>query len=381
MTGGRAPGATAPGRSRATRVVFFVAGATMASWAPLVPFAKARAEVDDGLLGLLLLCFGTGSLLTMPLAGHVVARFGARAVIATSAVIACTGLGLLTVATDPLALAAALLWFGAGLGALDVSMNLQAIAVERDAGRAMMSGFHAGFSLGGLGGALAMASMLSAGLPPHVAALATGAVLVVASLAACRFALDERASTAGPMFGIPRGIVLLIGALCFASFLVEGAVLDWSAVLLSSVRGVDRSRAGIGYAVFSAAMVVGRLAGDRVVERVGRRTTLTSGTALAACGIALVAAVDAWPVTVAGFAVIGIGCASLVPILFTAAGRQTAMPERLAVPAVTTLGYAGLLAGPAAIGFVAGRTSLSTAFALLCLLMAGAAILSRRMAA
>ena len=368
-------------RALATRVVFFVAGATMASWAPLVPFAKSRAGVDDGMLGLLLLCFGAGSLLTMPLAGRLVARLGCRAVIMASAVVASLGLCALPLASGPTALAAALLIFGAGLGALDVSMNLQAIAVERAAARAMMSGFHAWFSIGGIAGSLAMASLLSAGVPPRVGTVVLATCLVVAGLVASRGSIAARAASVGPMFGVPRGVVLLIGALCFASFMLEGAVLDWSAVLLSSVRGVDVAHAGVGYAAFSAAMVAARLTGDRVVERLGRRTTLTGGATLAACGTALVAGVDAWPVTVGGFVLIGLGAANCVPILFTAAGRQTTMPESLAVPAVTTLGYAGLLAGPAVIGLVAGRTGLPTAFALLCLLMTCAALGSRRMPA
>ena len=366
-------------RALATRMVFFVAGATMASWAPLVPFAKSRAGVDDGMLGLLLLCFGTGSLLTMPLAGRLVARLGCRVVIRTSAIVAALGLCALPLSSGPIELAAALLLFGAGLGALDVSMNLQAIAVERAAASAMMSGFHAWFSIGGIVGSLAMASLLSAGMPPRGGTATIAACLVVACLVASRWAMAEPASSVGPMFGVPRGIVLLIGALCFASFLLEGAVLDWSAVLLSSVRGVDVAHAGIGYAAFSAAMVAARLTGDRVVGRLGRRTTLTGGAVLAACGAALVAGVEAWPVSVAGFVLIGVGAANCVPILFTAAGRQTTMAESLAVPAVTTLGYAGLLAGPALIGLIAGRTGLPTAFAWLCLLMTAAALGSRRM--
>jgi predicted MFS family arabinose efflux permease len=359
--------------------VFLVAGAAMAAWAPLVPFAKANANVDNSVLGLVLLCLGGGSLITMPLAGRLVARYGCRVVILASALLACAMLPLLTVASSPVLLAVSLLLFGAGIGAMDVSMNLQAIVVERDAGRAMMSGFHAMFSLGGILGALAMSGALAAGMSPTFASSVIVAALVIACIASASHLITQRSAHPGPMFGIPRGIVLLIGALAASCFLMEGAVLDWSAIYLSSIRGLDVSRAGIGYAAFSAAMVLGRSTGDRVVERFGRRTTLTTGAACAAFGVALVVSMPDWRASVVGFMVIGLGCSNVVPILFTAAGRQTVMPESLAVPAVTTMGYAGLLAGPAAIGLIAGQVGLTIAFALLAVMMSAAALLGRRL--
>lgn len=361
--------------------MFLVTGAAMSSWAPLVPYAKMRVGLDDSSLGLVLLCFGCGSLITMPLAGRVVASHGGRLVILSSATLALAMLPMLALASNTLMLASALLLFGAGLGALDVSMNLQAIVVERDAGHSMMSGFHALFSLGGIVGALSMSTMLSLGLPPVAATLAISTALACACMASAPQLLSNRSSEPGPMFGIPRGIVLLIGALCCACFLIEGAVLDWSAIFLSSTRGLDVARTGLGYAAFSVAMVIGRLTGDRVVSRFGPRSTLTSGALCAALGLAVVALVPDWRVTVIGFMVVGIGCANIVPILFTAAGRQTVMPESLALPAVTTLGYVGLLAGPAGVGLVAGQTSLALAFTGLAGLMLLSAVLGRRLPA
>jgi MFS family permease len=146
-----------------TRIVFFIAGFVMAAWAPLVPFAKARAAIDDGVLGLILLCLGVGSIVTMPLSGALAARFGCRLVIAASTVLLCLTLPLLaTVATLPL-LVAVVLVFGAGVGALDVAINIQAIIVERASGRPMMSGFHGQFSLGGIAGAAGVTALLGAG--------------------------------------------------------------------------------------------------------------------------------------------------------------------------------------------------------------------------
>ena len=169
----------------------------------------------------------------------------------------------------------------------------------------------------------------------------------------------------GPAFAWPRGAVLLIGALCFIAFLAEGAILDWSALLLTGSHAVGASIAGLGYASFSAAMTAGRLTGDRVVERFGATRTVVAGSIVAALGLAVAALAPAWPAALAGFALVGLGCANVVPVLFSAAGRQHDMPESVAMPAIMTLGYAGLLTGPAAMGFIAQATSLATAFVVL----------------
>jgi MFS family permease len=158
-------------------------------------------------------------------------------------------------------------------------------------------------------------------------------------------------------------------------------MLDWSAVFLSTVRDVPLARAGAGYIAFSIAMTIGRFAGDRVVHRFGGRAVLSGGALVAAGGLAVTALLPSQAAAIAGFALVGLGAANVVPVLFTGAGRQTAMPESLAVPAMTTIGYAGLLAGPAAIGFVAHRTGLVTAFALLAMLMTGVAFGGRRLSA
>jgi MFS family permease len=181
----------------------------------------------------------------------------------------------------------------------------------------------------------------------------------------------------GPAFALPHGIVLLIGALCFVLFLTEGAVLDWSAVFLTSVRGMEKSYAGLGYAAFATTMTIGRLTGDRVVQRFGGTRVIVFGSICAAAGFVLATLVPSWQAALLGYALVGVGCSNIVPVLFTSVGRQSAMPENVAVPAITTLGYAGILAGPAAIGFVAHATSLSIAFLILAVMLLGVALSSR----
>jgi len=353
----------------------------MAAWAPLVPLAKARSGLDEAALGLVLLCFGAGSLVAMPLAGLSSAHFGSRRVVLASVATLCVALPLLAIVERPVALAIVLLVFGAGLGGIDVAMNLQAIAVERASGRAMMSGFHGMYSVGGIVGASGVALALSAGLDVIATVVGIALALAVAIAVVSHGLLADVTRDRHARFALPHGIVLLVGLLTCAAFLVEGAVLDWSAVFLTQVRDVDVTHAGAGYIAFSIAMTIGRFGGDRVVQRFGGRPVLAAGALTAALGIAVAALVASPLASIAGFALVGFGSSNIVPVLFTTAGKQTVMPESLAVPTMTTMGYAGLLAGPALIGFVAHATSLATAFVLLAAMMIVVAVVARRLAA
>ena len=354
----------APGlpEQRSTRAAFFVAGFGMAAWAPLVPYAKDRLAVGEGTLGLLLLCLGAGSVAAMPLSGALAARFGCRRVIWAASLVICAALPLLATASSVPLLAAALMLFGAGVGTVDVAINVQAVVVERAAGRTLMSGFHGLFSVGGIAGAAGVGAVLWTGGSPLLATLCTAVAIVAALLAFGGALLRDGGDRDGPAFAVPRGAVLLVGGLCFVSFLAEGAMLDWSALILTALHGMDPARSGLGYALFSVAMTAGRLAGDRIVRALGGRTVLLCGGSCAAAGMALAVLAPSSPAALAGFALVGAGASNIVPVLYSALGRQRAMPANLAVAAVTTLGYSGILAGPAGIGLVAGAAGLPAAF-------------------
>lgn len=371
-----APG---PVEQRATRIVFFITGFGNSAWAALVPFAKGRAEISDGALGLLLLCLGIGSIVTMPISGAFAARFGCRRVIiAAGLVIAATLPFLATLSSLPL-LVVTLMLFGAGIGAIDVAMNIQAILVERASGRSMMSGFHGLFSLGGIAGAGGMVALLISGASPLVATLCVSVGVLLGIAVSGAHLLPYGARNDGPAFAWPHGIVLFIGMLCFVLFLAEGAVLDWSAVFLTSVRHLATSYAGLGYAAFATTMTIGRLAGDRIVDWLGSRRVVFVGGLCAAAGFVLSTAVPSWQLALLGYALVGAGCSNIVPVMFSSVGRQTVMPENVAVPAVTTLGYAGILAGPAGIGFVAHSTSLPVAFLILAGMLVAVALSGRKL--
>lgn len=365
-----------PGRleQMSTRVAFFIAGFGIAAWAPLVPYAKARAGLDEGTLGLLLLCLGVGSIIAMPLAGLLATRFGCRRVVSAGVLLICAALPLLATVSSIPALIAALFMFGAGLGTVDSTVNLQAVIVERASGKTMMSGFHGLFSLGGIVGAAGVSALLGLGVSPLGATLVVNVMLIVALLKAAPHLLPYGSESSGPAFAVPHGIVLFIGMMCFIVFLTEGAVLDWSAVFLASERGIDTAYAGLGYAAFALTMTAGRLTGDAIVRRLGATKVMVFGGLTAAVGLALATFAPSWQAALVGYALVGAGCSNIVPVLYTAVGKQTVMPESIAVPAITTLGYAGILAGPALIGFVAHGSSLSFAFGLMAVLLVAVAI-------
>lgn len=365
-----------PGRleQMSTRVAFFIAGVGIAAWAPLVPYAKARAGLDEGTLGLLLLCLGVGSILAMPMAGLLATRFGCRRVAVGGTLLICAALPLLATVTSIPALTVALFMFGAGLGTVDSTVNLQAVIVEKASGKTMMSGFHGLFSLGGIVGAAGVSALLGLGISPLGATLVVIVLLLAALAKAAPHLLPYGSESSGPAFAVPHGIVLFIGGMCFIVFLAEGAALDWSAVFLAQERGIDTAYAGLGYAAFALTMTVGRLTGDRIVRRLGATRVIVFGGTTAAAGLCLATFAPGWELALVGYALLGAGCSNIVPVLYTAVGKQTVMPESIAVPAITTLGYAGILAGPALIGFIAHASSLSFAFGLMALLLVAVAI-------
>ena len=349
----------------AARAFFFIGGFGTATWAPLVPLLRERLMVGDDVLGMLLLCIGVGSLLTMPLSGALAMRLGCRRVVMTAAVLFATIL-LLVSCVDALSLAVPIvLIFGAVMGCIDVVVNIVAVLVEKGIGRRIMSGMHAFWSLGGFVGAGLYGVWVGLlGLTPFQStAIAAGLILLLTAVFGRH--LIPYGGGGGALLALPRGIIVFVGMTAFIAFLSEGAVMDWGGVYLTTVRGMDLALAGTGYSVFSAAMLMMRFLGDRVVQRIGALFVAVGGALLAFGGILLVmfAPVDA--LLYVGFFAIGIGSANIVPVFFSLMGRQNVMPVSAAVSAVSTMGYLGILAGPAAIGFVSSLTTLQTAFAML----------------
>ncbi|WP_312680548.1 MFS transporter [Stutzerimonas nitrititolerans] len=368
----------APIVRHATRTGFFIAGFGLAVWAPLVPYVRERIEMSDALFGMLLLCIGIGSLTWMPLSGLLIARQGIRPVIlgcVATLVLALLGMAL----TESIwLLGIALFCFGGSLGVLDVVLNVQSLLVERELGRRMMSNFHGMFSLGSICGALVLTGLLTLGLSPASGTLLMIALIVIANFLVMGGYLARKAPAGGVAFVRPSGLVLLVGALCFVVYLAEGAVLDWSALYLTGEKQLETSSGGLGYAAFALMVTVGRFAGGRVVNSLGTARVVAFGGLLAAAGIGLSIITDHWALALLGYGLCGLGCANVSPVLISSLSRQDAMPVHLAVTAATTVGFAGVLVGPAMIGLIAHYSSLTMAFVLLALLLASLVIGSRR---
>lgn len=354
----------------AVRALFFVGGFGSASWAPLVPYLKARLAIEDDVLGMLLLCVGIGSLVTMPVSGTAAERFGCRRVLLTAGTLfAMMLLGLSVVDVLPLAVVLLLL-FGASMGAIDTVVNIAAVLVEQASGRRLMSGFHGFWSVGGFVGAGLFGLWVgTVGLTPLASTVIAAAIIAAVMLVARSGLLPYGGGGGGALIAIPRGIVASIGAIACIAFLVEGAVMDWGGVFLTTVRGMDMAMAGTGFAIFSAAMLVMRLTGDAIVSRLGQRAVVLGGTLTTMLGFLGVIYLPGAAMYL-GFFAIGVGAANVVPVFYSLLGRQDVMPLSTAVPAVSTLGYLGVLMGPAAIGFLAHAIGIADAFLFLALLVA-----------
>lgn len=364
------PSADSPATRLATRLLFLVAGFGYSCWAPLVPFTKANLGIDERVLGLLFLCIGAGSIGAMAVTGPLTVRFGSKPVLVGSGFGFALSLALLPLSGTTFTLGMNLAAFGATLGALDVAMNLHAVEVERAAGQPLMSGFHALFSIGGFSGAAFMTFLLSQHVELLHGTLLCAALMVAVMVVATPRLLRSGERKEGPMFVLPRGLVLVIAILACITFLVEGALLDWSALLITGNGLFPVAQGGLGYIFFSVAMTAGRLTGDAIASRIGDHKTMLYGGGIALGGFVVLLTAPAGAIALAGFVLIGLGCSNIVPVLFRRAAAQKAMPPGLAIAAISTTGYAGILAGPAGIGFVAKATGLPVAFWMLAGLLA-----------
>ncbi|OLF18481.1 MFS transporter [Actinophytocola xanthii] len=360
-------------RLRAARVATFaffgLNGLAVGMWFVHIPAVEQRTGVDHATLGLLLLLLGGGAFGGMQLAGPLTDRFGPRLVVPLSAVFCSSALVLPGLATNGLALGAGLFVLGFGNGCLDVSMNAHAVEVEHGYGRAVMSAFHAAWSIGGFAAAVVGARTLSWGWDPATTLAATGGIAVAIALAATPALLRRAPAPPGERpakRGRRRtpGRIWAMAGLAVLLMLAEGVANDWSVLHLSTVLDAPEATAAFAYGAFAAAMTVGRLITDPVVRRVGPVAVVRYGSAIAAVGL-LTASLAPWvPLALAGWTLFGIGLSGSVPQLFSAAGHADRANAGANVSRVAGLGYLGILAGPAIIGPMTELMPLNVAFLL-----------------
>ncbi|BBE74129.1 MFS transporter [Oharaeibacter diazotrophicus] len=343
--------------------IFLVNGMLLGSWAPQVPIVKTRLGLSDLELSAALLAMAIGAVVTMPFTSPLVARFGSAPVTRISAAAMALGLPLAALAPSYAFLLPACLLFGGGMGLSDVGMNTQAVEVETAWRRPIMSGLHAMFSVGGFlaAGAGGLALALTS---PTVHALAAAAVALAIVALAGPMLLPGRPEGHGHGgLALPTGPVLVLSLLTFATFMAEGAMLDWTAVWLHEDRGASPALAAAGYSAFACGMAIGRFSGDAVRARTSAVPLVAVGAALAALALAAAVALAEPVAAIAALGVAGLGLSNVVPVLFTAAGKAPGQTAAGGVAAVATTGYLGILAGPPVIGWIAEHAGLSAAFA------------------
>ena len=370
----------------ATRLSFFSLGFATAAWAPLIPFAQQRLNLNHADFGLLLLCMGIGSMIAMPATGALVKRWGCRPLIALALMLLMVLLPSLTMWSSIVTMAVALFIFGSAAGCLGVAINLQAVVVEKHSVRALMSSFHGMCSLGGLTGAMLVTALLAVGLSPLMSTLSVVLILLViggVAIPSCltSFEQDEKpledTTQAPKKLYRPDGIILLIGVMCFIAFLSEGAAMDWGGIYLTSKYQLNPAFAGLAYTFFALSMTTGRFAGHILLKQWGEKNIVTYSAIGAAIGMAVIVTAPVWQVVVLGYALLGLGCSNIVPVMFSRVGRQNNMPKAAALSLVSTIAYTGSLSGPALIGLIGEWTGLSTVLTGVAVLLFIIALLNR----
>ena len=354
-----------------TRFSFFGLGFATAAWAPLIPFAQQRLHFNHADFGLLLLCSGLGAMLAMPATGKIVQRVGCRVPIGFALLLLAVLLPSLSLWTSPLMMAITLFLFGTAAGSLGVALNIQAVVVEKNSLKSLMSGFHGMASLGGLAGVLTITALLALSISSVMSAFAVSLLLVIIIFLSVPYSIKAVENTSLEASSkvkksirqrLPQPLIILIGIACFIIFMVEGAAMDWSGIYLTQQYGVNTAFAGLAYTFFAIAMTTGRFTGHYLIRYFGEKKLLNYSAICATLGLALVSIAPHWWLVLIGYTLVGAGSSNIVPIMFSRAGRQTMMPSAVALSCVSTLAYTGILVGPAFIGMIGELIGLKTVF-------------------
>lgn len=351
----------------AVGALFFLLGLCFASWASRIPTLRQKLLLTDAQLGMVLLALPVGSLFSLLISGWLIHKWGSKTVVLTS--LSLYGLSLVSIGLpDTVAgLMASLFFFGALGNTVNISVNTQAIGVEALYGRTIMASLHGLWSLAGFIGAAIGSVMIGNGvIPLHHFLLVFGFVLL-ATLAAARFTLKEdyNRQQKAPLFAWPPRSLMRLGLIALCSMICEGAMFDWSGIYFQKAVGAEKGWVGAGYTAFMCTMATGRFFADRFTNKFGVLFTLQCSGILIATGLLIAVFFPfLWPALV-GFLLVGFGVSSVVPLVYSAAGKTEKLSAGAAIAAVSTIGFFGFLAGPPLIGFIAGATSLRVSFAVI----------------
>ena len=352
----------------ALAVLFLVDGAGFGTWAAHVPVFKQVLHIENGSLSFVLISVIAGAIISMPVTGQLIARYGSRRVIRNAAISYVLMIGLLAQASTfwLLVIFAGLL--GAAKGAFDISVNAQAMAVEKYYGRSSMSFFQGCWSAGGLLGAGAAGLMLQRQGSVRSDLSFTAGVLVLCCILILPMLVEEAVRPrAAAKLAWPNAALLRIAVLAAFGLLAEGSIADWASVYLHSNVGVTLPLAAAGYAAYAIAMAAARFSGDWLAQRVSGKNILHGSGLLIAAGLGCTLLSHSWWPAVFGLMLTGIGVANIVPVIWSVAGRDTRMGAGPAISATATIGYCGFLTGPPIIGSLAVMIGLRQAMGVIVL--------------
>ncbi len=345
-------------------VFFFLAGFTFASWASRIPQIQAKLGLSEAALGGVLFALPVGLMVSLLVAGKLVASLGSR----LSAAIYALLLVMLGGVAQVWQLSLLLFLFGFAGNMFNISVNTQAVAVEKRYNKPIIASFHGIWSLAGFCGAAVGTLMLSLSWSPLYHFAASAAIVCLLMLPFSKGTVYTPPQKGQPVFALPDKGLLQLGLIAFFCLVCEGTLFDWSGVYFSKVVHAPTALTSLGYAAFMGCMACGRFIADKLVSRFGSKKMLIGSGVVIFCGLLLSVLVPVLWVATLGFMLAGFGVSSVVPIVYSRAGKHGTMHPGQALAAVSSVGFAGFLAGPPLIGFIAEASSLQWSFALVALL-------------
>lgn len=349
--------------------LFFLLGFCSATWASRIPAIQQALGISDSFLGIILFALPVGSMLSLSFAGLLVTKWGSKKVAVCAVLAYAAFLCLIGLAQSIPLLITTLVLFGTAGNTANIAINTQAVGVEGRYGRNIMASFHgiwslAGFTAAGIGTVMMGRNVL----PQHH--FIGSAVLALAGVAACFPYLLPEEEKAAPQtrkrpFARPHSSLVKLGVIAFCCMICEGAMFDWSGVYFQKVVLANPEWIGAGYTAFMCTMATGRFVADWVVHRTGFKKTVQASGVLIATGLLISVLFPYLPAAILGFLIVGFGVSSVIPLVYSEAGKSRYASPGIALTAVSSIGFLGFLLGPPLIGLIAGAFSLRISFLLI----------------
>lgn len=361
----------------AVSTLFFLQGLCFATWASRIPTIQQSLQLSDGALGLILLALPVGSMIALPLSGWFVTRFGSKTVVVNVLIVYALLLVGIGLAQNITQIAAVLVFFGMAGNTANIAMNTQAVGVEARYGRSIMASFHGLWSLAGFTAAGVGAYMIGNNIIPfhHFAGAAALILLLLAAVFQYLLPNEQRPAATNKIFAMPDKSMLTLGLLAFFCMICEGAMFDWSGIYFKKVVNAEPAWIGAGYTAFMGTMAGGRFVGDYIATRFGFRRTITVSGILIATGLAIALMFPYLLPAITGFLLVGFGVSSVVPLVYSEAGKSKTLSPGVALAAVSSIGFLGFLIGPPLIGLVAGAFNLRVSFVIIAVMGLSVSIL------